>query len=526
MAYDSITDVISFSNRYIPDHFREPSRGNQTPLSPSTSGEASAQTDADESRGRTQDTTPYTATDERSPSSNTQCDPERYVVEDSHDDGRVGPEKIELLREKAHKDPMFKHQLIELGHYLEESRPGTLDDTDEIGGIKREARHDWMFRRRLLELIHLLDFHDIQRRKGEWVVHYPQGDRRVSAPSSIDVPPSSRPAQPPTLDPRLVARGVIPPPTPDKVEPPFEPSSEAKQFQAKESLEKDSQQPRSGVTGSSTGQASDKGSSSDGGVQLGTGPGQTHPAPQRGGGGDVRKRKQDTLPTAGKSSIVPKEPRPRPVSLSDDPFSERRSAPITEPMDMAGEWMPVPQPSEYTSFPGPAPSEASNLSTSSVGDEAKASVSTSMRPHVSRPESPRARETAEQSVKTELPSGFSAGGLITVPDAPTHPVWGTCPGPIGSSQGNESAGGDGMPSVSDSSQRSSSENRPDGVRRYSRPINVPSPEPEATGATHYAPPRTAPPPQWDNPPPNDRSPSPPPPELVTGRRLPRKSSGR
>jgi hypothetical protein len=128
-------------------------------------------------------------------------------------------------------------------------------------------------------------------------------------------------------------------------------------------------------------------------------------------------------------------------------------------------------------------------------------------------------------VKTELPSGFSARGLITVPDAPTHPVWGTCPGPIGSSQGNESAGGDGIPSVSDSSQRSSSENRPDGVRRYSRPINVPSPEPEATGATHYAPPRTAPPPQWDNPPPNDRSPSPPPPELVTGRRSPGNSLG-
>jgi hypothetical protein len=372
-----------------------------------------------------------------------------------------------------------------------------------------------VFRRRLLELIHLLDFHNIQRRKGEWVVHYPQGDRRASAPSSIDVPPSSRPAQPPTLDPRLVARGAIPPPTPDKVEPPSEPSSEAKQFQVKESLEKNPHQPLSGVAGSSTGQASDKGSFFDGGVQLGSGPGQTHPAPQRGGGGDVRKRKRDTLPTASESSIVPRETRPRPVSLSDDPFSQPHSTLITEAMDMTGEWERVPQPEqpEYTSFPGPAPSETSTQSTSSVGDEAKASVSTSMRPHVSRPESPRATETAEQPVKTELPSGFSAGGLITVPDAPTHPVWGTCPGPIGSSQGSGSAGRDGIPSLSDSSQHSSSENRPDCVRRYSRPINVPSPVPEATRAGQYAPP-----PQWDNPPPNDRSPTPPPPELVTGRR--------
>ncbi|CEL10978.1 hypothetical protein ASPCAL14085 [Aspergillus calidoustus] len=529
-------------DRYIPEYFREPSSGNQTPLSPSTAGEGNPQTDTDEPRARTQDPVQPTATDERCPSPNTQCDPERYVVEDSHEDGSVGPDKIDMLRVKAEKDPPLREELIRLAQYLQEYRPGLLDSTDEIGSIEHEAGQDWQFRRRLLELIRLLDSKSILRRNGHWVVHCPQGDRRASAPSSIDVPPSSMPAQPRTILPP--ATGPVDPLSESssaakqvqaeesadslQVEPASEPDSEAKQSQAEENP----QPPRSSETGSPTRQVSDKEFASDSGIQLVSQPGQTHPAPQRGGGGDVRKRKRDpSPPTASKLSTDPRQTCPRPVSLSNDPFSDpsapapsAHSASTPEAMGMVDRCTREPQQEEpdYTSFPEPAPSETSNQPASNVGDEAKASVSTSMRPQGPRPESLRKKQPPDHSVQTDLPSGFSEGGLISVPDTPTHPRWGTSPGPIEGSQGSGNAGRDGQSgangsNASHSSHRSSFESPPDGVRRYSRPIKVQSPEPEAKGPPHYAPPRTTPPPRWDPPQPNDRSASPPPPQLFTGR---------
>ncbi|KAL3455614.1 hypothetical protein BJX64DRAFT_294875 [Aspergillus heterothallicus] len=419
--YDHPNDGPS---RYLPTHIREPSSANQTAI---TSSLDSSSIPEDPRTGS--DNTPR----ERSSSPNSQFDPVRYVQQDGHATRWVSPDKVGLLRVKTEGDPLLKEQMFSLARRFETHMLEKWSGPDKVGLLKQEARQDSWFRQKLLETLNILDFQNLQRRKGQQVLQIPQIERPLSAPPTV---------------------------------------TEQNSTQTEEG--ESQKQPESGEAGATFATE-----------PVNSEPRQAELTPDRGDShGDARQRRKSQSRTV---SDVSEQPRPsttsrhsthlpencsvigEPSHYHPSPYTSARPSEARQPLSGAKS----PEPSilgyrrlhSYTSFPSFPTGESSKKPVPEVGNEMhgslplypmpllsdntdppvckvggqpQTSISSSMRTNFCSGSSHGGESSATQSRSRHrgLPNGFLGGHPLSVPDASTHPPWGSSPRLSGAGAGS------------------------------------------------------------------------------------------